>query len=543
MNSAQSDEYISMIKRKLQNFDDSNDQLDGLTHFTGLLGAASRKKKEFTEVIDIIIKILQESPKVKLRIKAAQALGNLALESNLVLPTLDRVMWLDKSLHVREVIPIAMVHFGEESLKYLENALLKGKNNVRLNAIRALGRINKNNGKIISILKKYLQKTQDKIEIFWISISLINLQGIESEGINIIKKLIAEKEISDNLIFRYKLEIHRLNEEAQFKQKGKRKKEKWYSRKDFIQFFFQDLIIFNSSEKGFDFQSNYSEFIRSIIITIFLNTITVESLTNFPKRGNIPEEIIDTLEDDLYKLKRKLENYESSDNIDLDYVPYSETFTYIRLIQYLSYYNLDFINEKIQNNSYDEFNVDGIKDIFSGYFIEEIINPGEPIKSMKFHEDRFWETKGKEIIDSWKEIFRFDYYLYQQCLVSLIAYFESYLVICVKTLNEFSLNSYFHKNHQKFVEPKDFDNLRPDEKIRCFINLELIGNNWKNGNEDFENIINAFWSRNRIVHKKELNNITFDKLSKIYIEELISSIAKISNELYNNIAKKLKDMN
>jgi len=544
LNSRNRDKYIEIIRAKLQNFENPDDQIEALGLFSSFLGRISESAKEDgKEVLDSIINIAHNSQKAKVRIKAVRALGNLAIEPDKVLPILDRIMWIDKSFFVKEEIPIALSNFGEHGINYLKKALFKGKGSIRINAIKAFGRIEQKKGEIKSLLSKELQKTQDVNERFWILFSLIQLQGLESKEKNQLEKLIDNNLISDDLIFQYNLLIEDIKDIEFYKQEEQRTKDKWYKRKDFIRIFFSDLITFTSNEKGFNYQENYAEYIRLIITAIFLNTITVESLTNFPKSGNLPEEILETLKADFYQSKRKIKSKtnEVTEKIDLDYANYSEIFTYTRLIQHLSIFNLDFIKKKVSTRNFYKFQFDDVKDIFSGYAIEEIITPGEPIGLMKFHEDRFWKTKGKEIIAFWKITFQFDYYLNQQCLVSLIAYFESFLNNSIITLNNYSLNYYIHSDSKRFVDPKDFDNQAIERKIRNLINLGLINSSWKIGNEDFDIIINASWNRNKIVHKRDTDEQKIDELSKTYIGDFVISIAKLSNELYNNIARKLKE--
>ncbi|MGC9781346.1 MAG: hypothetical protein HZR80_19045 [Candidatus Heimdallarchaeota archaeon] len=77
-------------------FVNPNDQLDALSYFKSIFDEASEHQKEMgKEVIELLIQILKESKKAKVRLKVAKVLGDLGIKSELVLPALERAIWLD----------------------------------------------------------------------------------------------------------------------------------------------------------------------------------------------------------------------------------------------------------------------------------------------------------------------------------------------------------------------------------------------------------------------------------------------------------------
>ncbi|MGC9781285.1 MAG: HEAT repeat domain-containing protein [Candidatus Heimdallarchaeota archaeon] len=542
-------EKIKTIQHQLKNFDKPDEQLDALSYFTPFLGTTHEFQKEIgKEVIDLIVQVLKESKKAKVRLNAAKVLGALAIKPELVLPVLDRAMWLDRSYDVKESIPLALVYFEEEALSHLKKAVEKGEGGIRLNAIKALGAYRKNHGEIISFLKKKLKIFVQHEEKFWFSMSLIRLEGISSDGNSIIENLIKNDKIPNDLIEKYKFEIKWIKEskeiaEAKIKDKH-RIKEKYYQRKKFIKFFFHDLVTFNSDESGFDFQDCYATFIKSIITTFLINSITMESLSKFPSSKNLPDEIVNIIESDLEDIKKKKTiNIETSEN-DLNYYHVNEILLSTRMIQYLSLYNLDYIKNKfIDKEIYDFQDID-IKDIFSGYAIEEIIEQGKPIKPKKIMEDQFWKTKGKELLEFWREVFQFDIFLNQQGLVFIIASLESFLNNCIYYLDEHELAFYLKNKNKKYIPVKDFYKTHFTRKIRFLIQMGFLDETWKTGKIEFETIIEAYQIRNKILHQMEskIDKDFVNELSKENLEKAIDSIAKLTNELYTKIALKIKSI-
>ena len=115
---------------------------------------------------------------------------------------------------------------GKEAVKYLKEVLSRGQPNVRMNAIKALGRIKGSSEEIIPLLTKELPKTDSTDEIFWLSLSLISLQGIDCEANKTLQKLIENEEISPDQIFHYKHMVNHLEVVENRKKLDLKKKQK-----------------------------------------------------------------------------------------------------------------------------------------------------------------------------------------------------------------------------------------------------------------------------------------------------------------------------
>lgn len=206
-----SEELIELFRKKLNDYEHPHRQLEALSYLRPVFGLTPPyKKDEGKKVLNSIIGILKNAQEANLRIEAAKVLGGLALAPELVLPALERALWFDKSIVVKEAIPKFMINYGKEAVKYLKEVLSRGQPNVRLNAIKALGRIKSSSEEIITLLTKELPKTDATDEIFWLSLSLISLQGIDCEANKTLQKLIENEEISPDQIFHYKHMVNNL---------------------------------------------------------------------------------------------------------------------------------------------------------------------------------------------------------------------------------------------------------------------------------------------------------------------------------------------
>ncbi|MFW9924360.1 MAG: hypothetical protein ACFFDW_13845, partial [Candidatus Thorarchaeota archaeon] len=409
--------------------------------------------------------------------------------------------------------------------------------NIRLSSVKTLGHLSEYHDEVLTILNEEFSNCKSDTERFEFLLAMLKLEGLESsirEDIEILLEFLPNNVKSQKQID-YHFTIKDLELKIKREKEEKRIDEKWYSKKEFLPVFIQNLITFKADEKGFELQEIYSEFIRLILTSLFLNSISVESMINFPKRGNLPDEIADIIEEDYRKSTRK-EKAAEEERLGSNY---SSIFKYTRLIQYLALFNLDFVINKINKKEYYKFEETEFKDILSNYAIEELITPGKPIKHIRIHDKEFWESKGKEILEFWKKQFKFDHYLYQQCLVSIIAYFESFLYGLVSYLEKNKFITYQY-NKEIFINLQEFEKKSFHSKFQYLKDFGLIDPKWTYKNQVFKLISQAIDTRNRIVHKNIVEKTDYIDFSISYIEEIVTSIAKYSNELYNNTAKRIK---
>jgi len=520
----------------LQNSKDKNKILDALSYFTGLFALYEDK----VEAIEPIIKLVKKSRRSEIRKKAISALGRIGKKTSLVIPIMKDTLYNDKSVEVRSEVPFALYSFKEEAIPILKEAIELDSSQIRLNVAKVLGHLVEYRDKVLTILKNEISNCKSDSERFEFLLAILNLEGLDSPIREDIELMIDNfpQAIKPLKQIEYKDTIENLEFAIKKEKEEKRIDEKWYIKKDFIQIFLDNLITFKSEEKGFELQEIYSEFIRLVLTGLFLNSITVESLINFPKRGNLPEEIVDILDEDYRKSKEQKKH----DEIDKrnSSSKYSSIFIYTRLIQYLSLFNLDYIENKFINKQHFEFEETEFKDILTNFAVSELITPGEPIKPLHMQEKEFWDTKGKQIIEFWKRTFRFDYYLNQQCLVSIIAYFESFLYNIVSLLERNRLNVYYQKNKERALVLKEFDEKSFHSKFQSLKDFGAINPKWSKQNINFKTILLAIDRRNKIVHKRIFRNSEQSEISIQFINKVVTSIALYSNELYNNIAKRIK---
>jgi len=553
----------------LTDFDDPEKQLEALKKFKSWGTTLFQRE----DAVEPIIAILQHSKKFDLRVTAVRALGNIRKKPELVMPVLLQVLKSDRSLQVKERIPFALAVFGLDALNHLFDILNTHKDIVRINTIKVLGRMNPQSEIILPVLKKALAESEDINEQCKLYLSIIRLEGFNSNYIKKFDEFIKKNEALIDDLTILSMEIQVLKQSLEHDRKHlldqQTNKEKWYKRKDFHTNILSGLTTFDKNEKGRSYQNRYANYIISLMKTRLFTTISLESLGNFPSK-NLPPKIIEVLESDFAKSKEFKTNKEARLEIkrDKEYTHYSEIFNYLSIIRRLSVFNLDYILNAIKfKDKSEKLNEFQLEDVYNTDFLQSL---GLPAKSpLSILEDDYSEKTeiSRKFEDCYtkiqKEVLNFKQHsLYQEVCIQFMN-FEAFLFDSIECLIELypdkkkdSKSILINKNGKMYeIDLEDFTYKKKfSDKIDYLIKNTLIGKSWLNRTERRQSLDCFRTKRNCITHyngrkvKKyskskcleDTQNNEYLSIDSSYIDEILLLVLEFSRELYNEIANLIK---
>ncbi|MHA1185608.1 MAG: HEAT repeat domain-containing protein, partial [Candidatus Heimdallarchaeota archaeon] len=161
------------------------------------------------DAVDSLIHLLQTDTNKNIRILSLSALGKIGKKTEVIIPSLQKMIESEELPEVRNCIPKILGKCGREAIPILINLIESSDANIKYHSILALGEIQGDKERVISYLNKQLESANefDKINF---TLALLQQEGIESEANDWLEEIQSKEVMTFSQQSNYELILERL---------------------------------------------------------------------------------------------------------------------------------------------------------------------------------------------------------------------------------------------------------------------------------------------------------------------------------------------